>query len=115
MDPTIRQILRRLDPQLAEGDFEPGYTSGVHKPLRAVQKGLGILRDQDLWTAKLAPDPRPSSPTSFIRGSGPLPACCGTPAGTGLDSFMLDWFAWLVPGVMTGDWFVAGGGVAAGR
>jgi hypothetical protein len=55
-DPTIRQILRRLDPELAEGDFEPGYTSGVQIPLRAVQKGLGILRDLNLWKAKLAPD-----------------------------------------------------------
>jgi Protein of unknown function (Hypoth_ymh) len=56
LDPTIRQILRRLDPKLAEIELEPQYTGGVHDAIRAVQKGLGILRDQDEWQVRLAPD-----------------------------------------------------------
>ncbi|HXL20759.1 MAG TPA: TIGR02391 family protein [Streptosporangiaceae bacterium] len=56
LDPTIRQILKRLDPKLAEIELEPQYTGGVHDAIRAVQKGLGILRDQDEWEARLAPD-----------------------------------------------------------
>ena len=54
--PTVREILKRLDPELAEQVTEPGYTSGAFDSLRAVQQGLGILRDQDEWTANLAPD-----------------------------------------------------------
>ncbi len=54
--PTVRQILKRLDPELAEQVTEPDYTSGAFDTLRAVQQGLGILRDQDEWKANLAPD-----------------------------------------------------------
>jgi hypothetical protein len=56
LDPTVREILKRLDPTLAEGDFEPSIHRGAEDALRAAQKGLGILRDQDLWKTKLAPD-----------------------------------------------------------
>lgn len=55
-EPTVKEILKRLDPKLAELVTEPGYTSGAHGSLRAVQKGIGILRDQDEWIANLAPD-----------------------------------------------------------
>jgi len=56
LEPTIREIFKRIDPQIAETDLEPSYTSGVYHPLRAVRQALGILRDQDEWTENLAPD-----------------------------------------------------------
>lgn len=55
-EPTVKEILKHLDPKLAEQVTEPEYMTGVHDSLRAVQKGLAILRDQDEWTANLAPD-----------------------------------------------------------
>jgi Protein of unknown function (Hypoth_ymh) len=55
-EPTVKEILKRLDPKLARSVTEPDYTGGAHDSLRAVQKGLGILRDQDEWKANLAPD-----------------------------------------------------------
>jgi uncharacterized protein (TIGR02391 family) len=55
-EPTVKEILKRLDPKLAELVTEPGFTSGAHDSLRAVQRGLGILRDQDEWISNLAPD-----------------------------------------------------------
>jgi uncharacterized protein (TIGR02391 family) len=55
-EPTVKEILKRLDPKLAELVAEPTYTGGAHDSLRAAQKGLAILRDQDAWIANLAPD-----------------------------------------------------------
>jgi len=55
-EPTVKEILKRLNPKLAELVAEPSYMGGAHDSLRAVQKGLGILRDQDEWIANLAPD-----------------------------------------------------------
>jgi Protein of unknown function (Hypoth_ymh) len=55
-EPTVKEILKRLDPGLAEQVREPTYTGSTHDSLRAVQKGLGILRDQGEWRANLAPD-----------------------------------------------------------
>jgi hypothetical protein len=55
-EPTVKEILKRLDPKLAEQVSEPDALSGVYDSLRAVQKGLGILRDQDEWRTNLAPD-----------------------------------------------------------
>jgi Protein of unknown function (Hypoth_ymh) len=55
-EPTIKEILKRLDPKLAQQVSEPDYFGGAFDSLRAVQKGLGILRDQDEWVANLAPD-----------------------------------------------------------
>jgi hypothetical protein len=55
-EPTVREILKRLDPKLAELVTEPDNLSGAFDSLRAVQKGLGILRDRDDWAANLAPD-----------------------------------------------------------
>jgi Protein of unknown function (Hypoth_ymh) len=54
--PTVRQILKRLDPALSERVGLPTDTAGASGSLRAVQQGLGILRDQDEWAANLAPD-----------------------------------------------------------
>jgi len=57
-EPTVRQILNRLDPELA--DFELDSLGGRHASpsgvLACIQQGLGILDDQDEWAAKLAPD-----------------------------------------------------------
>jgi hypothetical protein len=54
--PTVREILKRLDPALAQKVNEPQYLGGASDSLRAVQQGLGILHDQDEWAANLAPD-----------------------------------------------------------
>jgi hypothetical protein len=54
--PTVRAILRRLEPALAQEVTEPDYLGGASDSLRAVQQGLGILRDQDEWAANLGPD-----------------------------------------------------------
>jgi hypothetical protein len=54
--PTVREILKRLDPALAPEVKEPQYLGGVSDSLRAVQQGLGILQDRDEWTANLAPE-----------------------------------------------------------
>src|SRR5574341_838646 len=54
--PTVRAILKRLHPTLAQEATEPQHLGGASNPLRAVQQGLGILRDQDEWAATLAPD-----------------------------------------------------------
>ncbi len=54
--PTVREILKRLDPTLAQEVTEPQYLGGASDSLRAIQQGLGILRDQDEWAANLTPD-----------------------------------------------------------
>ena len=54
--PTVRQILSRLDPALVQRVEMPMHMGGAFGSLRAVQEGLGILRDQDEWAANLAPD-----------------------------------------------------------
>ena len=53
---TVREILKRLDPALAEQVELPTDAEGASGSLRAVQQGLGILRDRDEWAANLAPD-----------------------------------------------------------
>jgi hypothetical protein len=61
-EPTVLQILRRLDPQksevevLAEGDWGE-LTINVNE----VRRGIGILTDMDEWALRLAPD-APSLP-----------------------------------------------------
>ena len=54
--PTVREILKRLAPALVEHVGLPTDTEGASGSLRAVQQGLGILRDRDEWAANLAPD-----------------------------------------------------------
>jgi hypothetical protein len=68
--PTVREILKRLGPTLAQEVTEPQYLGGASDSLRAGQQGLGILGDQDEWAAN-SPRTRPrSSPTSSTRTSG---------------------------------------------
>jgi uncharacterized protein (TIGR02391 family) len=54
--PTVQEILKHLDPALAQQIKEPLHIGGASDSLRAVQKGLGILRDQDEWATHLTPD-----------------------------------------------------------
>jgi len=53
--PTVREILKRLDPTLAE-QVELPSMSGTSSSRGAVQQGLGVLRDRDEWAANLTPD-----------------------------------------------------------
>ncbi|MFF4364170.1 TIGR02391 family protein [Streptomyces sp. NPDC001351] len=59
-EPTIKQILRRLDPQLAQ-EINVDAMAGESHARSQVQRGLGILTDMDEWAARLAPD-APSLP-----------------------------------------------------
>jgi len=54
--PTVREVLKRLDPALAAEIKQPDHMLGVSGMISAIQEGLGILRDQDEWVANLAPD-----------------------------------------------------------
>lgn len=54
--PTVREILKRLSPELASQVKQPQYLGGTSDSLRAVQEGIGVLRDQDEWAVNLAPD-----------------------------------------------------------
>jgi hypothetical protein len=54
--PTVREIVKRLDPELVEKIMLPMYQSGTRYSRQAVEQALGILRDQDEWKANLAPD-----------------------------------------------------------
>src|ERR1700733_15259377 len=54
--PTIREIVKRLDPELVKDIIEPQYTSGTSRPRTAIERTLGIVRDQDEWKANLEPD-----------------------------------------------------------
>jgi Protein of unknown function (Hypoth_ymh) len=54
--PAVREILKHLDPALGEQVELPTHMGGASDSLRAVQQGLGILRDRDEWAANLAPD-----------------------------------------------------------
>jgi uncharacterized protein (TIGR02391 family) len=53
-EPTVKEVLKRLDPTLAEFKFE---TMGGKEDARAAaQRGVGILDRMDEWAANLAPD-----------------------------------------------------------
>ena len=54
MEPTVKEILKRLDPELASFDFEA--RGGDTAARSAVHRGLGMLADRDEWKANLAPD-----------------------------------------------------------
>lgn len=53
-EPTIKEILKRLDPKLA--DFNLEEMAGEVEARNAVDRGLGVLAERDEWAAKLAPD-----------------------------------------------------------
>lgn len=54
--PTAREIVKRLDPRQATHITVPLYIEGTSAARGAVEQALGILRDQDDWKTKLAPD-----------------------------------------------------------
>lgn len=54
--PAVKEILKRLNPDLVEGIIEPQYLGGVHDSMRSVQQALGLLRDLDVLAIELAPD-----------------------------------------------------------
>ena len=54
--PTAREIIKNLDPELVGDITEPQHMYGTSRARSAVERALGILRDQDEWKAKLAPD-----------------------------------------------------------
>src|SRR5437016_2985054 len=53
-EPTVKEILKRLDPSLA--DFVFDGVGGPYDARNAAQRGLGILEAMDDWAEKLAPD-----------------------------------------------------------
>jgi len=53
-EPTVRQILRALDPALDDGFVGIGYDTSNAE--RRVRQALGVLRDRDEWKVRLAPD-----------------------------------------------------------
>jgi hypothetical protein len=54
--PSVKEIVKRLDPSLVETASTPwrGYTTST--ATGAIDQALGILRDQDEWKTRLAPD-----------------------------------------------------------
>ncbi|GAA2507357.1 hypothetical protein GCM10010393_45220 [Streptomyces gobitricini] len=54
-EPTVKQILHRLDPQLAK-TVNIDVMAGVATSRNQVLRGLGILADMDEWAVRLAPD-----------------------------------------------------------
>jgi uncharacterized protein (TIGR02391 family) len=54
--PTIRKIVSILDPELVKDIGPPGAMTGIGAARQAVQQALGILRDQEAWKTRLAPD-----------------------------------------------------------
>jgi len=57
-EPTVKQILRKLDPELSNFVLEAfgGNNASPSGVRGCILRGLGILADQDDWAAKLAPD-----------------------------------------------------------
>lgn len=54
LQPTVKRILARLDPELAKDFRGLGYSSG--RPDRRVRHGLGLLKDREDLERRLAPD-----------------------------------------------------------
>ncbi|WP_236246951.1 MULTISPECIES: TIGR02391 family protein [unclassified Streptomyces] len=54
-EPTIKQILQLLDPQLAE-KIDIDQMAGEAMARNEVQRGLGILAAMDEWATRLTPD-----------------------------------------------------------
>jgi hypothetical protein len=54
--PTVKEIIKRLDPSLAETAGSPWSAYTTSTAAGAVQQALGILRDRAEWSARLAPD-----------------------------------------------------------
>lgn len=54
-EPTVKKILGSLDPELTK-NFSLERAGGESAARNQVRRGLGILRDRDEWTTRLAPD-----------------------------------------------------------
>jgi len=55
MEPTVKQVLRTLDPQLAE-NINLDQMAGETMARNEAHRGLGILAKMDEWAANLTPD-----------------------------------------------------------
>jgi hypothetical protein len=56
-EPTARQVLRCLDPVLADFDISKGAAAGGQFTAEAnARRGLGVLADMDAWHEHLTPD-----------------------------------------------------------
>jgi hypothetical protein len=53
-EPTVKEVLKRLDPGLAEFKFET--VGGKEDARAAAQRGIGTLERRDEWAANLTPD-----------------------------------------------------------
>jgi hypothetical protein len=54
--PTVKEILKRLDPDLIADVTDPLAMGGLSKVRVAIDQALGILRDRDDWKTMLDPD-----------------------------------------------------------
>jgi hypothetical protein len=54
--PTIREIVKRLNPELVEEIDAPNSMYGMTATSSAIERALGILRDEEELKARLAPD-----------------------------------------------------------
>jgi hypothetical protein len=54
--PTVREIVKLLNPDLVEHIKPPSHMLGASGAADAAEQALGILRDHDDWKANLAPD-----------------------------------------------------------
>jgi hypothetical protein len=54
--PTVKEIVKRLDPGLIEDISRPLVMTGTSGATNAIAQALGILQDQDEWKSRLAPD-----------------------------------------------------------
>lgn len=78
LQPTVERILRALDPKLLEGLLPLGY--GSPNIDSRIRQALGVLRDQDEWARRLAPD----APSLAADGMHPLMWSAASPVwGTG--------------------------------
>ncbi len=68
-EPTIKQILQLLDPQLAE-KIDIDQMAGEAMARNEVQRGLGILAAMDEWATRLTPDAPTLAADQFHPGSG---------------------------------------------
>jgi hypothetical protein len=57
-EPTVKEILKRLDPGIADFNLDAwgGKNASPSGVMTSIQKGLGILDDQEEWAVRLLPD-----------------------------------------------------------
>src|SRR5215469_4104833 len=54
--PTVREIIKHLDPDGIKEITSPNSMYGTAPARRVATQALGILRDQEEWKTRLAPD-----------------------------------------------------------